>query len=163
MSSVNIRIETARPQRILHALKRTACVQGLLLSGFFDLARRVLAEASENRGLDEPRPDFPVTKFEAYGSEWLGQVFNLQFPARLRINPTESVNGVRLRFGASRDFIEFAEQSSYPLTEPAVLKELDLELTPHRLPHDEGAQHQTNQASVSIQHGDSFIASLELL
>jgi hypothetical protein len=53
------RIDTEYPERILDALKRAACAQGLLLSGFFDLARRVLLESSETRGSIRRLTSFP--------------------------------------------------------------------------------------------------------
>ena len=157
------RIEAEHPERILDALKRAACAQGLLLSGFFDLARRVLPESSDTRGLDEPLSHFPVSEFEANGSEWIGQVFNLPFPATLKIDAKESAAGVRLRFGASRDFIETAKRPSYRLTEPANVEELDLELVPRYPSDDRPAENQTKEASVSIQYGHFFIADLELM
>jgi hypothetical protein len=138
-------------------------MQGLLSSGLFDLARKLLPEASIRRGLDEPNPEFPVTRFEANNSEWMGQEFNLEFPTHLKINPNESVDGIRLRFGTSTELIQSAKETSHPLTEASMLKELDLDLVPRRAAHDGGAKTQTNEASVSIQQGHSFIAVLEFL
>lgn len=158
------RIEAEYPERILDALKRAACAQGLLLSGFFDVARKVLPESSETQGLDAPLNRFPLNEFEANGAQWIGQVFNLPFPVALKIDDKESATGVRLRFGASRDFIETATRPSYRLTEAAIVEELDLELAP-RYPSDDDrhAHNQTKDVSVSIQYGQSFIASLELM
>ena len=159
----HIQIDTAQPQLILRALKRAACMQGFLSSGLFDLARRLLPEASIRRGLDEPNPEFPVTRFEANGSEWMGQEFNLEFPTHLKVNPNESVDGIRLRFGTSTELIQTTKETSHPLTEASMLEELDLDLVPRRVAHDGGTQTQTNETSVSIQQGHSFIAVLEFL
>lgn len=159
----HIQIDTAQPQLILHALKRAACMQGLLSSGLFDLARRLLPEASIRRGLDEPNPEFPVTRFEANGSEWMGQEFNLEFPTHLKVNPNESVDGIRLRFGTSTELVQTTKEVSHPLTEAGMIEGLDLDLVPRRVAHDGGTQTQRNETSVSIQQGHSFIAVLEFL
>ncbi len=44
-----------------------------------------------------------------------------------------------------------------------MLEELDLDLAPRRVAHDGATQTQTNETSVSIQQGHSFIAVLEFL
>jgi hypothetical protein len=138
-------------------------MQGLLSSGLFDLARRLLPAASLERGLDESIPEFPVTRFEANGSEWVGQVFNLGFPTRLKISPNESVDGIRLRYGTSREFIQTNEKAPHSMLEASVLEDLDLDLVRPSVAHDGGTQVQSNEASVSIQQGNSFIAVLEFL
>jgi hypothetical protein len=160
-ATAHIQIDTAQPQQILSGLKRATCMQGLLSSGHFDLARRLLPETSKRRGLDEPNLEFPVTRFEANGSEWMGQVFNLEFPSHLRINPNETVDGIRLRFGTATNLIQSINKTSLPLNGESLLEELDLDLVPRRL-YPEGSTHtQTNDRSAFIQQGGAFIAVLE--
>jgi len=105
----------------------------------------------------------PSTRFEANGSEWMGQEFNLDFPTHLKVNPNESVDGIRLRFGTSTELIQTTKETSHPLTEASMLEELDLDHVPRRVAHDGGTQTQPNETSVSIQQGQSFIAVLEFL
>jgi hypothetical protein len=91
----------------------------------------------------------------------MGQEFNLEFPTHLKVNPNESVDGIRLRFGTSTELIQTTKETSHPLTEASMLEELDLDSPPCR-PRG-GTQIQTNETSVSIQQGHSFIAVLEFL
>lgn len=138
-------------------------MQGLLSSGLFDLARRLLPETSERRGLDEPNPDFPVTRFEANGSEWMGQEFNLEFPSRLRINPNETVDGIRLRFGTATNLIRSINETLLPPDEETLLEDLDLDLVSRRFSAHGSTHTQTEDRSASIQQGNAFIAVLDFL
>jgi hypothetical protein len=162
-TTAHIQIDTAQPQQILRGLKRATCMQGLLSSGLFELARRLLPETSKRRGLDEPNPEFPVTRFEANGSEWMGQEFNLEFPSRLRINPNETLDGIRLRFGTATSLIRSINKTSLRPNEESLVEDLDLDLVPRRFSPDGGTHTQTDDRSASIQQGNAFIAVLDFL
>jgi serine/threonine protein kinase len=65
--------------------------------------------------------------------------------------------------GRPMELIQTTKETSHPLTEASMLEELDLDLVPRRVAHDGCTQTQTNETSVSIQQGHSFIAVLEFL
>jgi len=44
----------------------------------------------------------------------MGQEFNLEFPTHLKVNPNESVDGIRLRFGTSTELIQTTKETSHP-------------------------------------------------
>jgi hypothetical protein len=92
----------------------------------------------------------------------MGQEFNLRFPSRLRINPNETVDGIRLRFGTAANLIRSINKASPP-NEESLLEELDLDLVPRRFSPDGGTHTQADDRSASIQQGNAFIAVLDFL
>ena len=151
-------ITAVEPAVIAAAMKRVTCLQGLLLSGFFEIAAKVFP--GRTKPLQEAQVR-PVIEFTANGAVWRGQEYKFVFPVPLKTPQGEPIERITLRFGTSPAFAEIAERRSAELVELPALSELDLSLTREdKAEASPESGHPSDRSS--IQHGDSFIADLEL-
>jgi len=142
-------VQVEEPEKVLTALKQVTCLDGLLLAGYFGLARKVLPDSERVKRLPDA-PDHPHRTFETARAEWRGQIYSANFPVPIRTFAGEEIAGISVRFGVSPNFLETSAVG------PPVWNELDLRIR-------RGNQSPEFQRRSVIGHGDAFIAEVELL
>jgi hypothetical protein len=142
-------VSATESREVVNAIKRVACLDGLLLAGYFGRARNLLPEAGRVKRIPGAH-DQPHSEFESNDAAWLGQVHTLAFPVPLKTFEGDDIAGVRLKFGVSPAFLE--------ATEGGVPNWDDLALGLRRNESLPGSQRRS-----FIGYGNAFIAEIELL
>jgi hypothetical protein len=142
-------VQVEEPGKVLNALKQVACLDGLLLAGYFERARNALPDTERVKRIPDA-PDQPHRQFESNGTVWHGQVYSASFPVPIRTFEGDEISGISFKFGVSPAFLKVSQDG-----QPA-WNELDLRI--RRRDQLSGVRRHS-----IIEHGDAFIAEVEML
>jgi len=145
----HIVVKVEEPEKILNVLKQVVALDGLLLSGYFERARKILPKAERVKRIPDA-PDHPESKFESNDAVWQGQVYTANFPLPLKTFEGAEISGVSFKFGVSPEFMKMSQDG------PPTWNKLDLRIR-------RGDQLPGFRRRSFIEYGNSFIAEIELL
>lgn len=157
---------------IVEAFKKVVIVQGLIAAGAARTAHRWFPSETavqDERILAEPR----TMHFEAQGERWEGLVYELSFPAGLRLNDGGTMTRCRMRFGASVQLLATLNADKRTRgSQEEIIREMDLDIAAEREYEESNAPETGNELSTvpeertsrdaTIMQGKAFLADLEL-